>query len=205
MTESNKGVELNILVIGAFNLQSTLLLIRQFDISSRLYGRCEPSRLSVHIILRPDQQNIRTVASLTLLSSWYSGVFRVCSRRGCRFSGVNKFAVESFVLQRNYTSWKTRHVCNCEEFGTQARSTLIAVQCPLKNVSPSIVSLDADLEKVADSLVFEKFLNAGQLCLMTGYLILFGRKRKEELANVMKKHIEKNFTANAQNLHRLVV
>ncbi|KAI6227379.1 Aldehyde dehydrogenase [Aphelenchoides fujianensis] len=76
-----------------------------------------------------------------------------------------------------------------------AAKNLVPVTLELGGKNPCIVLPDADLEKVAESLIFGKWLNAGQVCLMTDYVLLTEAGAERRLAAELKKQLEKTFTA----------
>lgn len=71
-----------------------------------------------------------------------------------------------------------------------AAKNLTPVTLELGGKSPAIVSKKANLEIAAKRIVWGKFLNAGQTCVATDY-ILVENSVKEELIKNIKKYLEK--------------
>lgn len=71
-----------------------------------------------------------------------------------------------------------------------AAKNLTPVTLELGGKSPAIVSKKADLDVTAKRIVWGKFLNAGQTCVATDY-ILVESSVKDELIKNLKKYIEK--------------
>lgn len=70
-----------------------------------------------------------------------------------------------------------------------AAENLSSVTLELGGKSPSIIDDSADLAEVAGKLAFGKYLNCGQTCMTTDY-VLVSEKRKDEFLATMKATIE---------------
>jgi aldehyde dehydrogenase (NAD+) len=72
----------------------------------------------------------------------------------------------------------------------KAAENLIPVSLELSGKNPCVVADDAPLEYAARRIIWGKFLNAGQTCICSDYLLV-DRKIKDRLLALMKKEIEK--------------
>lgn len=70
-----------------------------------------------------------------------------------------------------------------------AAENLSSVTLELGGKSPSIIDDSADFSEVAGKLAFGKYLNCGQTCMTTDY-VLVSEKRKDEFLGTMKATIE---------------
>ena len=85
-----------------------------------------------------------------------------------------------------------------------AAENLTPVTLELGGKSPAIVSKKADLDIAAKRIVWGKFLNAGQTCVATDY-ILVEHSAKNELIKNLKKYIEKfSYTEGSEQYTQII-
>ena len=85
-----------------------------------------------------------------------------------------------------------------------AAKNLTPVTLELGGKSPAIVSKSADLDIAAKRIVWGKFLNAGQTCVATDY-ILVEDSAKDELIKNLKKYIEKFSYTNGSEQYTQII
>ncbi|MBC7556943.1 MAG: aldehyde dehydrogenase [Chryseobacterium sp.] len=85
-----------------------------------------------------------------------------------------------------------------------AAKNLTPVTLELGGKSPAIVSKKADLDIAAKRIVWGKFLNAGQTCVATDY-ILVESSVKDELIKNLKKYLEKfSYTEGSEQYTQII-
>lgn len=79
-----------------------------------------------------------------------------------------------------------------------AAKNLTPVTLELGGKNPLIALPDSDFQKIAENLMFGKFLNCGQVCLMTDYVILFDDESKRRFKEAIGKTLNATFGEHPQ-------
>ena len=80
----------------------------------------------------------------------------------------------------------------------KAAKNLTSVTLELGGKSPAVLTEEADIKHAAESIVWGKFLNAGQTCVAPDYLFV-PESRKEEFIDAAKLAVNKYFGSNSEN------